>query len=114
MPPGDLFVEVYTRADPRLQRHGADLWRTERLSVPEAVLGTSLRVPTMDGEVDVTIPPGMQPDEMLRLRGKGLPRYHGEGTGDLILRIEVVVPEQLSDEERSLYQQLAALRPRRS
>ncbi len=110
MPPGDLFVEVYTRPDPRLSRHGADLWRTERLSVPEAVLGTTLRVPTMDGEVDVTIPPGMQPDEMLRLRGKGLPRYHDAGFGDLILRIEVVIPEQLSAEERSLYQRLAALR----
>ena len=111
MVPGDLYVEVYTLADPRLQRHGADLWRTERLSVPQAVLGTSLRVPTMDGEVDVTIPPGMQPDEMLRLRGKGLPRYHGGGVGDLILRIEIVIPEQLSEEERALYRKLAALRP---
>ncbi len=111
MPPGDLYVEIYTRADPRMQRHGADLWRTERLSVPEAVLGTSLRVPTLNGEVVVTIPPGMQPDEMLRLRGKGLPRYHGEGFGDLILRLEIVIPERLSDEERELYRRLAALRP---
>ncbi len=111
MPSGDLYVEVYTLSDPRLQRHGADLWRTERLSVPQAVLGTKLRVPTMEGEVDVTIPPGMQPDEMLRLRGKGLPRYRSTGRGDLILRIEVVIPEQLSDEEREHYQRLAALRP---
>jgi molecular chaperone DnaJ len=110
MLPGDLYVEVYTRSDARFQRHGADLWRTERLGVPEAVLGSKLRVPTMEGKVDVTIPPGMQPDEMLRLRGKGLPRYRGEGYGDLILRIEVVIPEQLSDEERELYRRLALLR----
>jgi molecular chaperone DnaJ len=110
MPPGDLYVEVYTRSDHRFQRHGADLWRTERLNVPEAVLGTRLRVPTLDGAVDVTIPPGMQPEEMLRLRGKGLPRYRGTGRGDLILRIEVVIPEQLSDEEREYYQRLATLR----
>jgi molecular chaperone DnaJ len=111
--PGDLYVEVYTLADPRFQRHGADLWRTERLTVPEAVLGTRLRVPTMAGEVDVTIPPGIQPDEMLRLRGKGLPRHRAKGRGDLILRIEVVIPEQLSGEERDYYRKLAALRPSR-
>lgn len=107
--PGDLYVEVYTLSDPRFQRHGADLWRTERLGVPQAVLGTRLRVPTMEGKVDVTIPPGMQPDEMLRLRGKGLPRYRAEGRGDLILRIEVVIPEQLSEQERELYRQLGSL-----
>ncbi len=113
VPPGDLYVEVYTLSDPRFQRHGADLWRTERLGVPQAVLGTKLRVPTLEGKVDVTIPPGMQPDEMLRLRGKGLPRYRGRGYGDLILRIEVVIPEQLSEEERELYRKLVALRPSR-
>jgi molecular chaperone DnaJ len=111
MPPGDLYVEVYTLTDHRFQRHGADLWRTERLGVADAVLGVKLRVPTMDGEADVIIPPGMQPDEMLRLRGKGLPRYRGGGRGDLILRIEVLIPERLSEEERDHYQQLAALRP---
>jgi molecular chaperone DnaJ len=111
--PGDLYVEVYTLPDPRFQRHGADLWRTERLTVPEAVLGTKLRVPTMAGEVDVTIPPGIQPDEMLRLRGKGLPHYRAERRGDLILRIEVVIPEQLSGEERDYYHKLAALRSTR-
>ena len=110
MPPGDLYVEVYTLADSRFQRHGADLWRTERLNVPDAVLGVKLRVPTMEGEVDVTIPPGIQPDEMLRLRGKGLPRYRTDGRGDLILRIEVVIPEQLSDEEHEHYRGLAKLR----
>ncbi len=110
MPPGDLYVEVYSRNDHRFQRHGADLWRTERIDVSAAVLGTKLRVPTMGGAVDVTIPPGVQPDEMLRLRGKGLPRYRGKGFGDLILRIEVVIPEQISDEERALYQKLAGLR----
>lgn len=111
MPPGDLYVEVYTLTDHRFQRHGADLWRTERLSVADAVLGVKLRVPTMDGEADVTIPPGMQPDEMLRLRGKGLPRYRTEGRGDLILRIEVLIPERLSEEEREHYRRLATLRP---
>ena len=109
MPPGDLYVEVFSLSDPRFQRHGADLWRTERLPVPEAVLGTKLRVPTLDGTIEVTVPPGVQPDEMLRLRGKGLPRHRAEGFGDLILRIEVVVPEQLSEEEREHYQRLAAL-----
>ncbi len=112
-PPGDLYVEVYSVPDPRFQRHGADLWRTERIGVPAAVIGTSLRVPTLDGEVEVKIPAGIQPDEMLRLRNKGLPRYRGGGNGDLMLRIEVTIPDTLSDEERALYQRLASLQGKR-
>ncbi len=110
-PSGDLYVQVYTLSDPRFQRHGADLWRTERIGVAEAVLGTRLRVPTLTGEVEVIIPAGAQPDEMLRLRGKGLPRYREGGYGDMILRLEVVIPEQLSEEEREHYRRLAQLRP---
>ena len=105
---GDLFVVVRTAAHPRFTRSGADLWRSETIEIADAVLGRKLKVPTMDGEVEVTIPPGTQPDEVLRLRGKGLPHFSG-GYGNLNLRIQVHIPEQLSASERILFQRLQEL-----
>jgi molecular chaperone DnaJ len=103
---GDLFVTIYSIADPRFQRRGADLWRSETLQVEEAVLGAKHFIPTLDGEVEVTIPAGVQPDTVLRLRGKGLPFYQGDGYGNLNLRLQVHIPTTLSDENRRLYEQL--------
>ena len=77
--------------------------------VADAVLGTSLEVPTFDGEVSVKVPPGTQPDSVLWLKGKGLPRFGSRGQGDVLLRIQVHVPERLSVEERKLYERLQSL-----
>ena len=110
-PPGDLFVVVRSSRDARFERSGSDLWRHETLNVVDAVLGAKLKVPTLEGEVDVTIPAGTQPDEVLRLRGKGLPNFRGHGHGDLNLRIQIHVPEKTSAEERALYEQIRALGP---
>jgi molecular chaperone DnaJ len=110
--PGDLFVSIHAKPDSRFQRRGADLWRSEMLYPDEAALGSKLIVPTLDGDVEVTIPPGSQPDEVLRLRGKGLPRYDREGHGDLNIRLEVQIPTSLSARERELYRQLQAERDR--
>lgn len=107
--PGDLFVVVCTLPDPRFERNGADLWRSEAIAIADAVLGTELRVPTLDAPTTVTIPPGTQPDTVLRLRGKGLPEFGGGQRGDLFLRIRVDVPERLSAEERELWERLRAL-----
>lgn len=111
VPPGDLYVVVRSAPDPRFERAGADLWRMETLEVTDAVLGVRLKVPTLEGEADVKIPPGAQPDEVVRLRGKGLPRFGDSGRGDLNLRIQVHIPENPSVEERGLYEQLRALGP---
>ena len=107
--PGDLFVVVRSAADPRFERDGADLWRSESISVVDAVLGTELKVPTLDHPAEVTIPPGTQHDTVLRIRGKGLPEFGGRKHGDFYLRIRVQVPERLSAEERELYQRLRNL-----
>jgi molecular chaperone DnaJ len=107
--PGDLYVIVTSAPDARFARSGADLWRTEILAVADAVLGTTLKVPTLDGVVEVTVPAGTQPGEVLRLRGKGLPVFGTRGRGDLNLRIEVKISERLSAEERALYEKLRAL-----
>ena len=108
-PPGDLYVIVRSKPDPRFQRAGSDLWRSESLPVADAVLGTQLRVPTLDHDVDVTVPSGTQPDAVLRLRGKGLPRFGVEGHGDLNIRINVEIPAKLSRRERSLYEELRSV-----
>ncbi len=107
---GDLFVVVRTRADPRFERAGADLLRQETISLTDAVLGATLEVPTLNGSASVSIPPGTQPGAVLRLKGKGLPQFGDGRRGELYLRIEVKVPEQLSREERELYERLRAIR----
>jgi molecular chaperone DnaJ len=106
--PGDLFVVVRSIPDPRFERAGADLWRIETLPLADAVLGTTLEVPTLDGHASVTIPAGTQPDSVFRLRGKGLPEFGG-GHGDLYVRMQLHVPQHLSPEEKGLYQQLRTL-----
>ena len=108
-PHGDLYVIVHSIPDARFERAGADLWREETLEVEDAVLGVRLKVPTLQGEAEVKVPPGTQPDEILRLRGKGLQRYGGDGRGSLNLRIGVHLPEHPGAEERALYEQLRSL-----
>jgi molecular chaperone DnaJ len=108
--PGDLYVVVRTRLDPRFRRDGADLWRQEILPLTDAVLGAKLEIPTLGGgKAKVEIPAGTQPDTVLRLRSKGLPHFGGKGKGDLYLQIKIQVPEKLSRDERELYERLRAL-----
>lgn len=108
-PPGNLYVIVRTAHDDRFQRLGADLWRTESLDVTDAVLGTEIEVPTLDKSITVKVPPGTQHDEVLRLRGKGLPYFEGSSRGDLKLRMHILVPKDISIEERKLYEKLQEL-----
>lgn len=106
---GDLFVVVRTKQDPRFERAGADLLRQETIALTDAVLGTELDVPTLDGSASVTIPAGIQPGAVLRVKGKGLPEFGSNRRGELYLRIEVKIPERLSKEERELYERLRVL-----
>ena len=106
---GDLYVVVKSAPDPRFVRDGADLWRTETISVADAALGTELSVPTLGGTATAKVPRGTQPDTVLRLRGKGLPEFGGHGRGDLYLRVKIRIPEKLGQEERGLYERLRQL-----
>lgn len=108
--PGDLLVVIRSEADPRFERHGADLWHMGSIGVADAVLGTILKVPTLDGIADVTVPPGTQPDCVLRLSDKGLPNFRSRGHGSLYVRLTVHVPEDLSLEERKLFERLREIR----
>lgn len=108
LPPGDLHVTVFSQPDARFQRRGADLWRSETIEAIDAMLGTEIETPTLDGMIKVKIPAGTQPDEILRIKGKGLPRFNNSGVGNINLRIIVHIPQELSDEQRELLEQLKA------
>ena len=107
-PPGDLFVVIRAAEDPRFERRGSDLYHTETIDVVDAVLGAKIDVPLLDGQQTVDVPSGAQPDTILRLSGRGLPRFGGGPRGDLYVRLQVHVPERLSDRQRRLYEQLKA------
>ncbi|MGI5212451.1 molecular chaperone DnaJ [Plantactinospora sp. CA-290183] len=109
-PAGDLFVLVKVRADELFGRTGDDLTLTVPITIAEAVLGTDLRVPTMDGAVTLRVPPGTPSGRRLRARGKGVVRRDGQA-GDLLVTVEIAVPEQLSGEAREALERFAAQTP---
>jgi molecular chaperone DnaJ len=105
-PGGDLYVEVRVAEDERFHREGDDLIREVALSATEAMLGSTIPVPTLDGEREVEIKPGIQPGSHQNLRGEGLPRLGGGRRGDLRLLFNVIVPTNLSERQRELAEQL--------
>ena len=98
--PGDLHLEIRVTPDPLFRRAGQDLEMDLPLSLAEAVLGTKVNVPTVEGAVSMTIPPGTSSGAKLRLRGKGVKRQDGS-RGDQICRVEIVVPKIANDDEES-------------
>jgi molecular chaperone DnaJ len=108
-PPGDLLVIVRTGDDPRFQRRDCDLYRVEAVGLVDAVLGGTIEVPGLEGLATVKLPAGTQSDSLLRLRGKGLPRFGNGRRGDLYIQIKVRIPGHLSTQQRRLFEQLRAL-----
>jgi DnaJ-class molecular chaperone len=90
--PGDALIEVEVRPDPRFTREGDDITLELPISIPEAVLGGKVRVPTPTGAVTMTIPKGSNAGTVMRLRGKGAPR-HGGGHGDELVKLKLVLPK---------------------
>ncbi|GIJ79903.1 molecular chaperone DnaJ [Micromonospora phaseoli] len=109
-PAGDLFVHVKVRPDELFGRTGDDLTLTVPITFTEAVLGTDLRVPTLDGAVTLRVPPGTPSGRILRARGKGVSRRDGQA-GDLLVTLDVVVPAQVSDEARAALETFAEQTP---
>lgn len=104
---GDLYVEVHVAEHPRFHREGADLLAEQPLSIPQAVLGTTVEVETLDGTVELQVPAGSETGKVLRLRGQGMPFLRGSGRGDLHVRLRVVTPTKLSAKARELIEELA-------
>ncbi len=104
--PGDLLVYIEEEEHEELIRDENDLIYNLILTVPEAILGTSAEIPTVKGKVRVKVEAGTQPGKVLRLRGKGLPSVNGYGSGDLLVNINVYIPENTSREEQKVLEKL--------
>ncbi len=105
-PAGDLYVEVRVAEDERFERDGSDLISTVSIPATEAMLGTTVTVPTLDGEEEIEVEPGMQPGHQYVLKGIGLPRLNGRRRGNQRVVLEVFVPTNLSEEQRELAERL--------
>lgn len=108
-PNGDLFVEIYVKQHQHFIRDG----RTIHISVPisnlDATLGCEIDVPTVQGDVSLKIPSGMQNGTTMRLRGKGVKDIRSDSYGDQLVKINIEIPTKLSNEEKILYEKLANL-----
>ncbi len=101
---GDLLVVIDEEEHPELIREGNDLIYNLFISIPDAVLGTHVEVPTVDNNVKIKIEPGTQPGKILRLRGKGLPEVNGYGRGDLLVNVNVWIPKNVSKDELKIFE----------
>ena len=107
-PAGSLYVAVHVAPHPSLKREGTELYYQADVSIAQAALGTRIQVPTVDGEEEVEIKPGTQPDTEIRLRGKGVPHVRRAGSkGDLHVLVNVIVPTKLSKRARELLHEYA-------
>jgi molecular chaperone DnaJ len=106
-PPGDLLIRIHVRHHPLFERleEGHMLYNLD-LKFTDLALGAEVRVPTLDGHEKLKIPQGTQPNTILKIKGKGLPRYGAHGRGDLVARINVRIPTRLDDRQKSLLKEL--------
>ncbi len=103
--PGDLFLLINVSDDPRFTREGDNLHTQVSVDVFTAMLGGEAQVPTMTGNLALTIPPGTQPEQVFRIAGRGMPRLRSPQTkGNLMVHVKVQVPRHLTDEQRKLIQ----------
>jgi molecular chaperone DnaJ len=108
--PGDLLVRILIQPHPQLKRDRANLYTVVPVSFTDAALGTKITVPCLNDEhVRVTVPPGTQSGTALCAGGKGMPRLHGKGKGDLFVVVEVRTPTELTPQQRELLREFARL-----
>ena len=107
-PAGDLYVLVRVEPDERFLREGNDLITVVDVPAPAAALGTTVTVPTLDGDEEVEVDAGTQPGAVITLKGRGMPALRRGRTGDQIVVVNVVIPGNLSAEQRELLERLSA------
>lgn len=102
---GDLYVKVHVRPDPKIRKEGYNLITELPVKITDAVMGTEYRIETLDGPTTVTVPPLRSTDEILRMKGKGVPTERGK-RGDLLIRVRVEMPQKLSKTAKELLKKL--------
>ncbi|UCF30334.1 MAG: molecular chaperone DnaJ [bacterium] len=101
-PPGDLFVVLEVEEHPFFIREGYDIVCETPLRMETAALGGTVEIPTLDGPVELKVPAGTQPGQVFKFKGKGIPRLHGSGRGDLFIQAAVRIPQKLSRRQREI------------
>ncbi len=107
-PDGDLLVYIIVRPHARFDRDGANVILEQEIPYAQAVLGGDIEVPTLDGNVKLSIPEGTQTGSVFRMRGKGIPYLRGSGRGDQFVSVKVGVPKNLTASQKELLRQFAA------
>ncbi len=107
--PGDLYIVVNVKPHPIFRREGDDVHLEVPITFTQAALGSEIEVPTLDGKVELKIPPGTQNGRQFRMRGKGVAHLRGGGRGDQYVRTVVEVPTNLTMRQRELLEELAGL-----
>ncbi|OAG27889.1 molecular chaperone DnaJ [Thermodesulfatator autotrophicus] len=108
-PPGDLYLKVRILPHEIFERKGKDLFLEVPISVIDAILGTEVEIPTLEEEIKVKIPPGIQPDENLAIEGKGLPDWRTNKKGNLLLRLKIEIPKDLTPRQIELLKEFQAI-----
>ncbi|WP_293032173.1 molecular chaperone DnaJ [Natronococcus sp.] len=106
-PRGDLLIDVAVAEHDEFEREGDDLRHRLPISFPQATFGDTVQVPTLDGSVEFDVPEGTQSGETFRLQGKGMPRLRGRGQGDLYVKVQIVTPDSLNEEQREALEAFA-------
>ena len=106
-PPGDLYLQISVREHSIFTREADDLVVEKEIAFSEAVLGTTIEVPTLEGVKKVKVPSGTQTHTKLRLKGLGLPHFQEEGRGDEFVKVIVKVPKRVSEKSKKLIEELA-------
>jgi molecular chaperone DnaJ len=107
--PGDLIVFIDEEEDPVFERHEQHVLLDIAITMSQAALGDEIEVPTVTGRVKLQIPKGTETGRIFRLRGKGMPKLHGRGVGDQLVRVNVWTPRKLTNKQKALYKELGAL-----
>ena len=105
-PPGNLYVFVRVKPHKFFVRQGNDIVLEVAINVAQAALGDRVRIPTLDGEEELTIPPGTQSGDVFRLKGRGVPYLRRPGRGDQLIVVTVAIPKKLSEKQRKLFREL--------
>jgi molecular chaperone DnaJ len=104
---GDVYVVLHVAEHPFFEREGKDLHCAIPISITQAALGATVKIPTLEGEATLEIPQGTQSGTSFRMRKKGVPVLNGSGRGDLFVEVKVSIPEKLTRQQRELLEQLA-------
>jgi molecular chaperone DnaJ len=105
-PPGNLYVVLDVEPHPIFERKGDDLLVELKVNMAQAALGADVKVPTLEGQETISIPPGTQSGSVLRLKEHGVPHLRRDGRGDLLVLVRAAVPDNLSQEQKELLHEL--------